>query len=279
LESHKLRFLAFNPSELLDNIMTLFKLIRIVFLLLILVGVAFYTKSQKVKSQSWAMPLEIVIYPMNPERSAVVADYIKGLNDETFSEVDEFFQRESANYHIVTAQPTHIRLGNTVTELPPPAPRPDEGVLSIVWWGLQFRYWAFAHTPDEDSNHHRVRMFVYYYEVQNNRILQHSLGLNKGLLAIVHAFADQHQAAQNNIIIAHEFLHTVGAMDKYGVNNLPSFPDGFAEPDKEPLYPQDKAEIMSARIALSSSEAQMAESLDQCVVGAKTAVEINWQKN
>lgn len=258
--------------------MTLFKIIRISILLLIFVVIAFYTKSQKLKSQSWATPLEIVIYPMNPERSTVVADYIKSLDAETFSEVDSFFQQQSENYQIVAKQPTHTRLGSEVTELPLTLKTPAT-LLETVWWSLKFRYWAFAHTPDEASNYQRVRMFVYYYEATNRRVLQHSLGLNKGLLALVHAFAHKRQAAQNNIIIAHEFLHTVGATDKYDANNQPSFPDGFAEPDKVPLYPQKKAEIMSARLALSSSQAKMAESLQQCVIGTKTAREINWLKN
>ena len=150
--------------------------------------------------------------------------------------------------------------------------------FSIVWWGLNFRYWAYRHTPDDKSNLQRIRVFLYYHEAQQGRKLQHSLGLDKGLLAVVHAFASEQQEGQNNIVIAHELLHTVGATDKYGIDGEPVFPDGYADPDQQPLYPQDKAEIMSGRIALLENISVMAENLKQCLIGPKTAMEINWIK-
>ena len=256
--------------------MTLFRIIRILFLLLILGAVAFYSKTQQLKSQSWAEPLKIVIYPLNADNSLEVDDYIQSLKDEDFAEIDDFFQRESQNYSVISPTPTLTRLGETLTIMPPISPSLNSNPLSIMWWGLHFRYWAFRNTPDSESNHHRIRVFVHYHKASKNHVLQHSLGLDKGLLAIVHAFADKKQQAQNNIIIAHELLHTVGASDKYDVNNRPAFPDGYAHPDKRPLYPQKKAEIMAARIPLSETKAVMAESLKQCVINQKTALEINW---
>ena len=111
---------------------------------------------------------------------------------------------------------------------------------------------------------------------QKNKHLQHSLGLDKGLLAIVHAFAAEDQEQQNNIVIAHELLHTVGATDKYNTNNQPVFPDGYANPEQTPLFPQFQAEIMAAKIPLSTSYSEMAENLSQCIIADKTAAEINW---
>jgi hypothetical protein len=151
-------------------------------------------------------------------------------------------------------------------------------MFSIITWGLKFRYWAYKHTPDAEENTHRVLVFLYYHQDDKNRVLQHSLGLDKGLLTIVHAFASQEQAAQNNIIIAHEILHTVGATDKYDAQGEPVFPIGYAQPDKQPLYPQIQAEIMSGHIAVSSTESRMADNLSRCVVGQQTALEINWAK-
>ena len=43
----------------------------------------------------------------------------------------------------------------------------------------------------------------------------------------------------NDMVIAHELLHTLGATDKYDpVNNAPRFPDGYGDPQQMPLYPQ-----------------------------------------
>lgn len=84
-------------------------------------------------------------------------------------------------------------------------------------------------------------------------------------------------AKQNNVVIAHEFLHTLGATDKYDpATNQPLFPDGYANPTLDPLLPQQFAEIMAGRTPLSRNEAETPASLDDAVIGTKTAQEINW---
>jgi hypothetical protein len=257
----------------------MFKFIRITLLLFMLLAVAFYSKNQKLKSRNWTQPLEVIIYPMNGDNNdETVNDYISGLDAGVFSEVDLFFQQQGQIYNLISSEPIKTRLGQVLKVHPPTEPALGSDVLTIVWWGLKFRYWAFKNTPNAGDNTQKVLVFLYYHKADKNRMLQHSLGLDKGLLTIVHAFASKKQAAQNNIIIAHEVLHTVGATDKYDARGQPVFPNGYAEPDKSPLYPQTKAEIMSAHIALSESTSEMAENLTQCVVGQQTAQEINWLK-
>ena len=255
---------------------TLFRIFRITVLLTVFFILAFYTKTQRLKSRSWSTPLHVVIYPMNGDNSSIVEHYINQLNSDVFSDIDRFFQREVEYYTLSIAHPTHTYLGKTIQKHPPVSPTPDSSFAEIACWGIKFRYWAFKNTPDDESNLHRVRIFVHYHETGKDKNLQHSLGLDKGLLAIVHAFASKEQEQQNNIVIAHELLHTVGATDKYNANNQPVFPDGYAEPDNIPLFPQFQAEIMAAKIPLSASQSKMAKSLTQCIIGEKTAEEINW---
>ncbi len=255
--------------------MTPFKILRIIILLIILAIAAFYTKTQRLSSTNWAQPLDVVIFPINAEQNAEVGEYIKSLNTTDFAEIDRFFERESAFFDVISSMPTKTVLAQTLDAIPP-APPEQAGILSIMIWSLKLRYWAYKNTPDNVSNKTRVRMFVLYYSAKSGRQLKHSLGLHKGLLGVVHAFASQQQAAQNKIIIAHELLHTVGASDKYGRKGEPVFPDGYAEPDLQPRYPQQYAEIMAARIATSAKQFHMAESLQQCMVGEKTAREIKW---
>ncbi len=259
--------------------MNWFRLLRIILLLLIFAGVAIYSKTQKLKSRSWAEPLEVIIYPINGENSAIVAQYINGLNKSVFTEIEQFFLRESEHYSLPISQPVSITLGQTLTKHPPRSPKPDSNFIANVWWGIKFRYWAYQYTPDNESNIHRIRVFIHYHKALPGKKLQHSLGLDKGLLAVVHAFASIHQEPQNNIVITHELLHTVGATDKYDSAGEPVFPYGYAAPKQQPLYPQKMTEIMAARIALSEHVSQMAESLAQCIIGEKTAKEINWIKS
>ncbi|MEE8157441.1 MAG: hypothetical protein V3T51_04735, partial [Gammaproteobacteria bacterium] len=67
------------------------------------------------------------------------------------------------------------------------------------------------------------------------------------------------------------------ATDKYDAETtLPGYPDGYADPERDPLHPQKQAELMGGRIPISISQADMPESLRQVVVGPATAREINW---
>ncbi|MGZ8137459.1 MAG: hypothetical protein ACXW1W_13635 [Methylococcaceae bacterium] len=255
----------------------MFKIVRIVILLAIFVGVAFYSKAQKLKARSWSEPLEIVIYPINgDDDSADVNNYINELEPDVFAPVDKFIKTQSQSYDLIADEPTHLRLGSVITEQPPESPLPGANYAAIIWWSLKLRYWVYQNTPDSESNLHRVRMFVIYHEAIKGRRLEHSLGLDKGLVAVVHAFASIEQDQQNNIVITHELLHTVGATDKYDANNEPIFPIGYAAPEQSQRYPQYQAEIMAVRIPISATHSRMADNLDQCVIGEQTAKEINW---
>jgi hypothetical protein len=138
------------------------------------------------------------------------------------------------------------------------------------------RYWASRIDGPPGSE---IKLFLLYHDPQRSQMLPHSVGLQKGLFGIVHVFADRAMEGSNDVVIAHELLHTLGATDKYSFgDNLPRLPDGYAEPDKQPLYPQSFAELMAGRIPISADEASIPESLRQVIVGPKTATEIGWSK-
>jgi hypothetical protein len=120
-------------------------------------------------------------------------------------------------------------------------------------------------------------MFALYYDPATLQRVPDSHGLQKGLIGTAHLFADPAAAGGNNIVITHELLHTVGASDKYDLGSgAPLFPTGLADRDRQPLYPQDAAEIMAGRRALSANQWEMPRSLRSVVVGPETALEIRW---
>jgi hypothetical protein len=160
-----------------------------------------------------------------------------------------------------------------VSDLPP---RLDihGSVLNTALWSLRMRWYSWRHAGKSLS---RVHVFVLYHDPTLNPIVPHSLGLQKGLVGVVYAFADNEMTGANAIVIAHEVLHTLGASDHYDLaTGQPLFPQGYAQPEASPRYPQAFAEIMAGRRALSASRAEMPESLVEVRVGALTAQEINW---
>ena len=123
----------------------------------------------------------------------------------------------------------------------------------------------------------QVRVFVLYHDPEVTSSVPHSAGLEKGLIGVVYAYAARRAEGPNSVVIAHEILHTLGATDKYDPATLqPLFPQGYAEPERNPRFPQCRAEIMAGRRALSEREAEMPGSLDETVIGPQTAREIHW---
>ena len=251
------------------------KALRISILLLILAGVGLGTYLSGIRTTDWNEPLWVAVYPINGDASEKTANYIAGLTQDRFVPIENFMRREAGRYALTTEDPVIVKLRSEVNELPPEAPA-GGNVLSIMWWSLKLRYWANKMERQDPELPGDIRMFVIYYDPDANPSLNHSLGLKKGLIGVVHAFASKELGAKNNVVITHEMLHTLGATDKYGDGNLPDYPSGYAEPEKEPLYPQKYAEIMGGRIPKTQTDAVIPPGLKLVRVGNVTAGEINW---
>jgi hypothetical protein len=105
----------------------------------------------------------------------------------------------------------------------------------------------------------------------------HSLGIEKGLIGVVYAFAVPMMDGGNDMVIAHELLHTLGATDEYDpANDAPLFPDGYGDPRQVPLYPQRFAELMAGRRMISATSWEQPASLDEVLIGPVTARQIRW---
>ena len=255
----------------------MFKTLRVGILLFILANVAIGAWLTKKRSTSWQQPLRVVIYPINADGSRISEDYIAGLNHEHWQPVEVFVANQAQAFGLAQPLPVQVRLGPTVHSLPPAPPR-QGNALQIAWWSLQLRYWSWRNDAVPGAKPD-VRLFALYHDPATTPRVAHSLGLQQGLIGVVNLYADRAMAGSNQVVLTHELLHTVGARDKYHPeDNLPLFPDGYANPDSEPRYPQQYAEIMAGRKAVSQSEAAMPRGLAECVIGTATAREINWLK-
>src|SRR5690606_41372103 len=101
-------------------------------------------------------------------------------------------------------EPCRVDLGPRVDELPP-APPVGGNVLEIMWWSLRLRVWAWRHDRWEGAPP-QVRLFVAYFDPKEHETLAHSLGIEKGAIGVVNAFASESLAGSNNVVIAHELL-------------------------------------------------------------------------
>lgn len=252
----------------------MFKALRVALLLLVLLTVSVSSWLTQARSTDWNNSLWAKVYPINADGSAATQRYIDALELEDFESIETFIERETGKFGRQIDQPVRMELGRQIGEQPPVLPA-SKGVPQVMWWSLRMRWWAGGVTADQDRIDPDVRIFVRYHQPQDGVMLESSVGIQKGMVGIVNGYAGRHHTPVNNVIIAHELLHTLGATDKYDpVTGLPSFPGGYAEPAREPLHPQRLAEIMGGRIPLSEAEAMIPQSLRYAVIGSATAREI-----
>jgi hypothetical protein len=252
------------------------KSIRISLLLLVLVAVALGTWLDRIATQSWQEPLWVGLYPLNADGSVPTEEYVAALSGRDFAAIEDFFTREGRRYGLKLEQPVHLELYPRGSKLPPSLD-PSAGPLGVAWWSLKLRYFASQATRVPGRAPPRIRLFLLFHDPATLERAPDSHGLQKGLVGVVHLFADHGMAGRNNIVIAHELLHTVGASDKYDLGNgSPLFPSGYGDRDQDPLYPQGVAEIMAGRRALSPYQWDMPRTLAGVLIGPETAREIRW---
>ena len=254
----------------------MFKTIRI-FILLIIFGTVVQQTFLDKADLDWKDNFYVAVYPVNADGSSEVGAYINTLSRDDFEPMAEYFAEEGARYSLGMRRPVEVQLGDVVSEVPP-APPNGNSVFSTIIWSLKFRWFAWNNSPDVPVKPD-IRLYLLYHDPATNPELSHSTALNKGRIGRVNLFGNKSYAKQNLVITAHELLHTLTASDKYDLaSTLPAYPEGYAEPDKSPLYPQDFAELMGGRVPVSETKAEIPKSLSQTLIGEKTAREIGWLK-
>ena len=255
-----------------------FRILRISLMIYLLLFVSAGAWLARARTTSWEQTLWVAIYPINGDGSEKATNYIDSLEIRDFEELNHFIKREAIRYGVSEPEPVRVELGQTIAEQPP-LPPVDRNMPGVMLWSLKLRYWAWRKQAQQSGPDPDIRMYVVYHDPQQSPVLSHSLGLQKGLIGVVHAFANRSMAGSNNVVLTHELLHTLGANDRYDpATTLPLYPDGYAEPDRQPLFPQDKTEIMGGRTPISQDEAVTPRNLSRVVIGPVTAAEIRWQQ-
>lgn len=245
--------------------------LRILFLLLILTPLVYAYQSHPDVAPDWREPLVIVIYPTTTGIDESALDRLAG---DRYASIERFLNERARDFGLPTRRAVDIRTGRAIDHAPDLPPDNRGGPAQLFWaLGLRWWYWGFDHQAIDPD----VVVITRYGPVTEDPRLLHSIGMPEPRLALINLVAHPDLAEHNNVVIAHEILHTLGANDRYrpGTGH-PQFPSGYAQPLRQPLYPQKRAEIMGGRIPLSTSLARQPRSLDETIIGPTTAAEIGW---
>ncbi len=265
--------MASKDSSLSKN----FRRLRIAVLLFILATVAVSAWQSQRKISSWKSTLYVAIYPINADGSAASQKQIDALQQSDADSIGAYFDEQGKQYGLTALYPVRVTLGPAISALPPELPG-SGSMLDAITWSLRMRYWAWRNTP-KVSIRPDVRMYLLYLDPATHDTAPDSVGIAKGHLGLAYLFAARNMQGSNMVVTTHELLHTLGATDKYDpANNMPIFPEGYADPQRTPTLPQDAAEIMAGRIPVDATHANTPVSLGDTVIGPKTATEIGWRK-
>jgi hypothetical protein len=99
-----------------------------------------------------------------------------------------------------------------------------------------------------------------------------------GRLGMVEGVLDDDDLTLELTALAHELLHCLGAKDKYDADGHTVLPDGLANPDLRPLFPQAAAEVMVGEIPTGREAGKPIDRIENVQIGPTTAREIRWAR-
>lgn len=166
-------------------------------------------------------------------------------------------------------------------EAPAATPTSDDGLLgaieqSYVLWRYASRVDAAAGIKKGDFDS-RIYVSVRAPERSDRNFIE-GVSENGGRIGTVSVELDRTMVDFALFVATHELFHTLGASDKYDASGRAMIPDGLAEPNASPRYPQRFAEVMARGRPIDPAHEEVVKTLDELAVGDATAREIGWTK-
>jgi hypothetical protein len=165
------------------------------------------------------------------------------------------------------------------TPLAEPLPVPEDGLLGAV----RYAYGLHRFTGDIDGRlgvpkrGFDARLYL-VLGAPTDRAVVEGMSEHGGRIGVARAELDADAVDIALFVATHELFHTLGASDHYGPDGRALVPDGLAEPERSPLYPQEFAEVMARNRPVSPTSEERPESLAELAVGPSTAREVGWKR-
>ena len=254
---------------------------RVTLLLIALAGVLLWAGNDWMRRRArkaWTAPLRVALVLV--EREPVPRELLARLESRAL-DLEQRLRRERERHTGSSAPPFSIVVNGPVAAASDP-PRVGEQ----DFWGLARHSWAlwqWTRALDDAGNvawrGYECRIYLVLKPAQRGATaFVEGESEDGGRIGVALADLDESMVDFALFVAAHELFHTLGATDKYGADGRARFPEGFAEPERLPPYPQRGAELMARNVPLSPTLERPPETLDELWIGDVTAREIGWRK-
>lgn len=256
-----------------------FFLVRVFALLGILAIVLVYawrdlaTRRERLR---WDRPVACAIILV---RAGPVSDAALAALEARVPALEDVLREEMGRYRKVDFAPFELSVLGPVEGAAPPPPPTEPGLgaaLEYAWSAWQYRR-TIDHAGDVLPRAYDSRVYVAVVPSTNpeQRFVE-GFGENGGRVGYVVVQLDESMVDLALAVVTHELFHTLGAQDRYDEQGRTRVPEGLVEPDRNPLYPQPRADIMGHGLLLGPSEERLPESVTELGVGEVTARELRW---
>jgi hypothetical protein len=249
--------------------------LRVAFLLFALAVAAAWAYarlSARAERKGWERTVEVVVYVLGTAEPRSMDELRQSL-----SRLSSRLAEDRAAYGPGPPPFRFDAVGPITPDRYPPGDSPgasflDRFAYEVSLWQAERAVRAVA--PEPDPHAYDVRVYLVLVPA-TDRSFAEGVAEAGGEVAVVHAALGE-DALLAATAVAHEALHTVGATDKYDPAGHAIAPAGLYEPNRDPPFPQARAEIMVGELPLAPGKGRLPESAAELGVGPETAREIGW---
>jgi hypothetical protein len=256
-----------------------FRRARILVLLALLAATAAWaagTEQRRRARSRWERPVEVGVVLLDRDGVVDARHWRRGLE-----ELAGHLHAEMVRWRGQGFPPFRFSVAGPIPWAGPlPLGPPTDGVTDRTWHALEL--WRVLREVDAAAGTSGaawdVRVYVLAVKVPGwDGSFAEGVGAVNGELVIVRGSA-QGDLSMPLQVIGHELLHTVGATDKYDGGGHALEPEGLADPDAEPRFPQRHAEWMVGEVAVAPGVGRLPSALSEVRVGPLTAREVGWTR-
>lgn len=250
----------------------------LVALLLMVMGFAVGRRSSAEHRRQWRNPITVGVVILSHE--GVATSTVSAL-EATIRDLEEVLHEEYARYSGDEMRPFRFHVAEVLVDGDPPYPRANASLVerAVDGWEVSRYFRTVNREAAEATRGVDIKIYIQAIEYDHSGTpFVEGVASEDGDYGLVRVVLTGDMVDQAAFAAAHELFHCLGASDKYDRIGHTRIPAGLVEPDRVPLFPQARAEVMVGERPLDEESGVLVETIEELGVGPRTAEEIGWSR-